>query len=70
MGDQPSARGVAGFPPRRVTPQAPLKPAESSGGRDALERTSRGIASRTLVESEDRYHGRIKTLCRRLEDEL
>jgi len=40
---------------------------------DMLERTSTEIAPWTLVESEDKLHGRIKilkTLCRRLEDAL
>lgn len=40
---------------------------------DMLERTSTEIAPWTLVESEDKHYGRIKilkTLCRRLEDEL
>jgi polyphosphate kinase 2 (PPK2 family) len=38
-----------------------------------LERTSTEIAPWTLVESEDKLHGRIKilkTLCGRLEDAL
>ncbi len=40
---------------------------------DMLDRTSTEIAPWTLVASEDKYYGRIKmlkTLCRRLEDEL
>jgi polyphosphate kinase 2 (PPK2 family) len=40
---------------------------------DMLERTSTEIAPWTLVESEDKYYGRIKilkTLCKRLEDAL
>lgn len=40
---------------------------------DMLDRTSTEIAPWTLVESEDKHYGRIKmlkTLCRRLEDEL
>jgi polyphosphate kinase 2 (PPK2 family) len=40
---------------------------------DMLDRTSTEIAPWTLVESENKYFGRIKmlrTICRRLEDEL
>ncbi len=40
---------------------------------DMLDRTSTEIAPWTLVESEDKYFGRIKmlkTICKRLEDEL